>query len=98
MIPIVGKSLKLFLFGFISLFLFSSGSKPTVDYPALNSGSYQFNVTGEYNLKIEGLATFQHSAEEDKLGYRHNKLMLNFVPNGELNCKQLNLFSLRMKC
>lgn len=82
MIPIVGKSLKLFFFGFIPLFLFSSGSKATVDYPALKSGSCQFNVTGKYNLKIEGVATFQYSAEEDELGNRRNKLMLNFVPNG----------------
>jgi hypothetical protein len=82
MIPIVGKSTKLFFFGFIPFFLFYSGSKPTVDYPALKSGSFQFSVTGKYNLKIKGVATFQYGAEEDELGNRRNKLMLNFVPNG----------------
>jgi hypothetical protein len=80
--PIVGKSLKLFFFGFIPLFLLSSGSTPMVDYPALKSGWCQFNVTGKYNLKIEGAATFQNSVEEDEWGKSRNKLTLNFVPNG----------------
>ena len=81
MISIVGKSLKLFLFGFIPLFLLSSGSTPNVVYPALKSGSCQFNVTGKYNLKIEGVANFHNNVEEDEWGNSRNKLLLNFVPN-----------------
>ncbi|MEH6746046.1 MAG: hypothetical protein V7670_04335 [Maribacter arcticus] len=82
MIPIVGKYIKLFFFGFIPLFLFSSGSKPTVDYPALKSGSCQFNVTGKYNLIIDGVVSFHNSEEEDEWGNSRNNLILNFVPNG----------------
>ena len=89
MIPIVRKSLKLFFFGFIPLFLLSSGSKPTVDYSALKSGSCKFNVTGKYNLSIEGVATFQNSVDEDELGNRRNKLMLNFVPNGNVEVQTI---------
>lgn len=82
MIPIIGKYLKLFFFGFIPLFLLSSGSKPILDYPAIKSGACKFNVTGKYNLKIEGIASFQNSLEEDVWGNSHNRLTLNFVPNG----------------
>ena len=89
MIPIVRKSLKLFFFGFIPLFLLSSGSKPTVDYSALKSGSCKFNVTGKYNLSIEGVATFQNIVDEDELGNRRNKLMLNFVPNGNVEVQTI---------
>ena len=81
MIPILGKSLKLFFFGFIPLFLLSSGSKPILDYPALNSGSCNFNVTGKYNFKIEGIASFQNRIQKDERGNNHNKLILNFVQN-----------------
>tara|TARA_R110002051_G_C8698331_1_gene494017 strand:+ start:648 stop:1196 length:549 start_codon:yes stop_codon:yes gene_type:complete len=81
MIPILGKSLKLFFFGFIPLFLLSSGSKPTLEYPALKSGSCNFNVTGKYNFKIEGIASFENNIQLDERGNNHNELILNFVTN-----------------
>jgi hypothetical protein len=89
MIPVVGKSLKLFFFGFIPLLLLSSGSKPTADYSALKSGSCQLNVSGKYNLNIEGVATFHSSVHEDELGNRRNKLMLNFVPNDNVEVQTI---------
>ena len=81
MIPVVGKSLRLIFFGFIPLFLLSNSS-PTVVYPAIKSGSCKFNVTGKYNLKIEGVASFQNMIEEREWGSDYNKLILNFVSNG----------------
>ncbi|WP_339840545.1 hypothetical protein [uncultured Maribacter sp.] len=74
----------MFFFGFISLFLCSSSSKSSVICPILKSGSYQFSITGEYDLNVEGQTSFQNNVEEDLLSNRTCKLELNFVPNNHL--------------
>jgi hypothetical protein len=87
MVQLIGKSLKVFLFGIIPLFMVSSG--PKLDNVIVDCGTYEFIVSGKYNQRITGLATFSSKLEEDTFGNLINSLELNFESNDNGNIKTI---------
>ncbi|TDS18813.1 hypothetical protein DFQ03_0523 [Maribacter caenipelagi] len=79
LIQFSGKFLKIFFFGIIPFILLSGGSKGDVDYLRIEKGTCSFNVEGNINFHLDGLATFTNVTEQDKFGNTTDKLLLSFT-------------------
>ncbi len=96
MFQIASKSLRLFIFGVIPLFLPASGSTEYIDRPLLEKGTYQFEVSGKITQNLHGMASFQPIAQEDGQGEFYNGLKLNFESNSDSD-KHIIAFAVSQK-
>lgn len=83
MIKLIAKSLRIFLFGIIPLFLITGGSSADKAYANLESGIFQFKLSGSVDYSSSGSASFRNMVEKDVTGHRVNSIKLSFNAKGK---------------
>lgn len=96
MIQIISKSLRILIFGILPLVLVGTDSKTLVPCPALEIGTYQFQLKGVVNENINGMASFNANMLKDVSGNYVKRLELSFKNEGCAN-KRLIQFELAQK-